>query len=304
MRLLLVSLLLISYTSIFGCINGPSKFLKNGDYVYMSEINTIPEGHHFNTENIANSIHELDSLYKTKKDLDYLADIGYLKIIGGDYKGAINIYKKVEKEKPNQYSTASNIGTAYELIGDNKNALKWITKAIELDSTSHFGSEWIHVNILKQKIGLTKLSSIALLETDFGIERKPSTRLKAEEIEQLRKALYFQLAERMSFIKEENEILALLLFDYGNLLTFQTSTRAEAEDAYKLAKEYGLKSPLLKDRIAYIKSDFTVNVINKTQTHLKENNDKIVQYVVYLAALILTSIILIVFFIRRRMKSK
>jgi tetratricopeptide (TPR) repeat protein len=51
------------------------------------------------------------------------------------YDEAIKLYLEIEKIQPNGYSTASNIGTAYELIGQNKNALRWINKSVELKVT-------------------------------------------------------------------------------------------------------------------------------------------------------------------------
>ena len=85
-------------------------------------------------------------------DLDYLSDKGFVLIISGRYSEAIDLYLQIEKLEPNRYSTASNIGTAYEMIGENEKALHWIKRAVAIDPASHDNSEWIHVNILEAKI--------------------------------------------------------------------------------------------------------------------------------------------------------
>ena len=145
-------LTLLFFGKTLACLNGDSKVLKDGTFLYEDREGSVPYGHDFYKEAFENGIKQLDSIYIATKDIDYLSDKGLLLILLERYEEAIELYLDIEKIKPNRYSTASNIGTAYELIGQNENALKWIKKSVELDPKSHNGSEWIHIKILEAKI--------------------------------------------------------------------------------------------------------------------------------------------------------
>lgn len=202
--------------------------------------------------------------YQETKDLDYLSDKGFILIILGKYNEAIELYKKIESMQPGRYSTASNIGTAYELIGNNKEALKWIEKAIEIEPNSHSRSEWIHVNILKTKIkGDLYISSEHLIGKDFGKEKYPKSDLNKNELQLLKMQLYYQLNERISFVKHKDKIVAQLLFDLGNL-AFLTNQKEDAMEDYEMAKEYGFESPVLNERLQAVGRN-KQNPLNSTE---------------------------------------
>jgi len=158
----------------YGCLNGQTLALKNGTLVYIdSEYMNIPKGHDFFKKDFDGLIKDLRKLYSETKDIDYLSDIGVVLIIQKKYDEAIKIYTSIEKSNPNRYSTASNLGTLYELIGDNVNALKWIEKSLKINKDSHKHSEWIHVNILKSKVNNLIFSSQNIINNDFGFESLP-----------------------------------------------------------------------------------------------------------------------------------
>jgi hypothetical protein len=73
-------------------------------------------------------------------------------IYRGDYEKALTLLHGIEATSPGRYDTAFNLGTAYELTGDNVNALKWITEGLRRNHRSLRGSEWLHVAILNAKI--------------------------------------------------------------------------------------------------------------------------------------------------------
>jgi len=248
---ILAFLLIFSFGESIGCLNGETKHLKSGPFLYVDSEGKVPYGHEFfESEDMKRDFREMDSLYRVSKDLDYLSDKGILLIVQGRYKEAIDLYLEIERLEPNRYSTASNIGTAYELIGDNENALKWIKKAVEINSASHQNSEWIHVNILEAKIkGESFYTTKHLLNTDFGTEKAPSSTMSKEELEALHKALYYQLNERVSFVKENDKIVAQLLFDLGNI-AFLLGELNDAFEDYKRAQYYGFTGELLGVRIS------------------------------------------------------
>jgi hypothetical protein len=69
---------------------------------------------------------------------------------------AVVLLEQIEEEKPGLYVTAANLGTAYELSGDDEKALEWIRKGIERNPNAHERSEWLHVRILEAKLTLKK----------------------------------------------------------------------------------------------------------------------------------------------------
>jgi tetratricopeptide (TPR) repeat protein len=250
MKKILSVLLILSFQTSFACLNGDSYLLKNKKYLYMDYESNIPQGHEFFTSEYDDYIRELDSLYQVKQNLDFLSDKGLILILQEKYQEAINLYLTIEKMKPNRYSTASNIGTAYELIGDNENALKWIKKAVEINPESHFRSEWIHVAILEAKIkGDAWINADSLIKMNFGTERKPHSNLSQEELTALSHALYYQLKERMSFIAPKDPIVAQLLFELGNVYYLKGQFK-DALGTYQQAKKYGFQSQLMDQRIS------------------------------------------------------
>ncbi len=248
---LIIFLLLFTQVNVFACINGETKILKNGVFIYEDHEGTIPYGHQFNRLNFENVKRELDSLYKKNHDLDYLSDIGYVLIIEGKYSDALAIYLEIEKKAPNRYSTASNIGTIYELLGDDQKAYIWIQKAIRLNPNAHDGSEWLHLKILEAKLNkLKNPDSNFFFSTSFGTFNHVQTELSDRKIERLIRDIYYQLNERITFIKEKDVIIAHLLFELGNLCLLE-GKKYDALQNLKMAKEYGLNSELLNRRIAF-----------------------------------------------------
>lgn len=224
--------------------------LKDSTLLYVDERDKVPHGHTFFYSAKYNGIiKKLDSLYKATKNLDYLSDKGVLLVLLKKYDEAIKLYLDIEKRKPNRYSTASNIGTAYELAGQNENALKWIKRAVEIKPESHNGSEWIHVNILEAKIkGEQLYTTDFLLKTNFGAGSKPNSGLSQEKLAEMHSQLYYQLNERMSFVKPEDKLIAQLLFHLGNT-AYELGWYQYAYSDYQLAINYGFKDKLIDSRI-------------------------------------------------------
>jgi hypothetical protein len=242
-----IVLVLISFKG-FACLNGDTKVLKNGVEIYYDEHELIPIGHTFNVENFSKLIQDLEDEYKKTNDIDYLSDKGYVLIISGKYQEALKLYLEIEKIKPNRYSTASNLGTLYELMGENKKAYEWIKKSIQLNPESHKGSEWLHLRILETKV--TKIENITgqfFINESFGEEAVPKTKLSKKELEDLEKALYYQLNERITFIKPKDQIISVLLFELGNIAIINKDYLS-ASQIYELSKKYGFQEELINKR--------------------------------------------------------
>ncbi len=306
MKKILLLLFLASNYS-FACLNGETKELKNGVFVYEDHQGSCPYGHDFYIDNFPKLINDLDSLYIATKDLDYLSDKGYVLIIQGKYLEAIDVYEKIEKLEPNRYSTASNVGTIYELIGENKKAYDWIKKAIRINTKSHNESEWLHLKILEAKInGESYITSDFLLNLNFGNNPVPNSKLTKKERDNLIKALYYQLNERISFIKSNDKIISLLLFELGNLLSLNKDYYS-AECVYNKAIEYGFCGKLLSQRLDYLSKSLFIKQIDeehkiKNKYEFIQNENNILKVIVTVSTILLLVLLIIIYKLRKKNK--
>ncbi|WP_343533941.1 tetratricopeptide repeat protein [Pedobacter sp.] len=237
------------YHQGFACINGDYLELADASFLYEDPIRNVPYGHEINRKELTATLLRMDSLYKRTNDIAYLSDKGLVLIFLGRYQEAINIYLEIELSRPDRYITAANLGTAYELAGQNEKALLWIKRAVKIDPGSHHGSEWIHVRILEAKIkGANYVNSQYLLKTNFGDGAIPYSTYSEEQLSDLFNALYYQLNERNTFVKPKDDIVAVLLYDLGNI-AFLINNFKDAMRIYQLAKKYGFDPKLCDERI-------------------------------------------------------
>lgn len=255
----LALLFLFTYSiSSFACINEMRMLLSGkqvevsglGDEVPIGRDSSEVEGKTYYIKQLA----YLDSVWKKDKKIDDYSDYGVYLIYLGRYNEAKEVYQRIESTHPGRYSTAANIGTLYELLGQNDSALYWIKKAIQIDPSSHMESEWLHAKILEAKInGDRSVNSQFLIGTTFGSDVKPQTTLSENDLKKLRQAIYYQLYERISFIKPEDKIVGLLLFELGNI-TALTHDVTSALRIYDKAVEYGFVNDVLKKRYEHFLS--------------------------------------------------
>lgn len=257
------------------CIN-EYRTLLSGEVIFTDAGNAAPIGR-FNVNNkpyLLEKLHEADSIYRLTGKLEDYSDWGSMLIYTGQYLKAKQIFQDIEQKTPGLYQTAANLGTAYELLGQNDSALYWIKRAVEINPNSHRGSEWIHVKILEAKVkanGDEKyLWTHSILSLDFGDDKIPVNKTDLD-LKKLRDHLYDQLNERMSFIKPKDPIVAQLLFDLGNVCAL-TMDATSGLQVYQTAKEYGYTSDLFDKRISYfeklqLKADFR----NNTEGWAKDN---------------------------------
>lgn len=283
------------------CLNGETLKLENGITLYEDYDGFIPYGHSFGgDQELKEILLSLDKDYKETKKIEYLSDKGLILIILGKYQEAIDLYKGIEKLQPNRYSTASNIGTAYELIGNNTEALKWIKKGVQLNPSSHFGSEWIHVNILKAKIkGEKYITSQFLIEKDFGKDKIPKSDMDRRSLYDFRESLYYQLNERVSFVQPKDKIIAHLLFDLGNV-SYLYGDKEDAMEDYKLAKKYGFNDPILDERMKLYSPKVIDNaerkVIREVKYQIKPTRrSQLMGMIISVFALIFSGLIVFIF---------
>jgi len=160
---------------------------------------------------------------------------------------AVTLLQEIEAEKPGLYMTASNLGTAYELSGDDTHALEWIREGIQRNAASHKGTEWLHVRILEAKLALhddpqwleshsvlgprNKQGEVTISVTGNRSEPLPNDLIKA--------ALIYQLHERLEFVEPPDAIVGDLLFELGKLVSREKSSGVGgAMGVYELAFGY------------------------------------------------------------------
>lgn len=168
-------------------------------------------------------------------------------VFAGRFAEALPLLEKAEEIAPGDYSIAANLGTTYELTGDNASALRWIREAVKRNPASHHGTEWVHVLVLEAKLRAAARSLAAgngpaerLLpvpdrlkeETmiEAGGERRPAR--------EVREAISYQLRERMVFVKPKDVPVADLLFSLAVLNANLVSVES-AKDVLALAELYG-----------------------------------------------------------------
>lgn len=174
---------------------------------------------------------------------------------------AIGELQALEREEPGRYITAVNLGTAYELAGDNARALQWIREGIRRNRNAHMGTEWLHVRILEAKAAMQRdpnwLKRNTVTGIDFGNKPIPKRAAslprgndgKPVSVEDLKQALYYQLDERYAFVGPPDAIVGSLLVEFANVL-FRAETLESAIPIYREALRYGADPALVKQRIA------------------------------------------------------
>jgi hypothetical protein len=140
--------------------------------------------------------------------IDYAAALIYMDRAAD----AISVLQAIEVAFPGRYATASNLGTAYELVGDVPNAKTWIKRGIKRKPDSHQGTEWLHVAILDAKLKLKNNPEWLEKHSVLDGDRKR----KATDVE---RALEYQLNERLYFIKDNDPIMCDLFYEAARFTT-------------------------------------------------------------------------------------
>ncbi|MFT5821687.1 MAG: tetratricopeptide (TPR) repeat protein [Crocinitomix sp.] len=248
-RILLILIFLFSAQVSFACLNEYRTSL-DGSVRQMQGYRGIVYYHKLNqSELLLDSISLWDSyLEKSEDSTEYLSDYAATLVYLTHYDQAKKIYFQIEKNSPNLYTTASNLGTIYELIGQPDSALFWIKKSMRLNPKSHGGSEWVHVKILEAQIKGTTENSASILELNFGTRSLPVNGGNYD-LDDLIRDINHQLDERLKFVDAPNKTVGNIYFDYGNLIAL-ASNLENALDSYAEAERFGFDTELLQLRKA------------------------------------------------------
>jgi len=185
----------------------------------------------FNTVRLEKSLKQLQAKLKTSKDYKVLSDYAVVLLKAGKTAVALDILEQLSLKHPDDYQIAANLGTAYELSGNNEKALEYIKRGIELNPNSHGGSEWVHVKLLEVKLKLAKNPAYLDSMTVLNLTDKQKKDVK------VRDQLMIQLRERFPFCKGPDPIMASLFIDLGDCYA-NTASIEFAKAAYEIAKHY------------------------------------------------------------------
>lgn len=176
---------------------------------------------------------------------------------------AARLLESLEATHPGRYSTAANLGTAYELLGRNQDALRWIREGIARNPDSHEGTEWLHVRILEAKLAAGERGpdpARSLAGLDFGTEVVPVVPPSLPQgndgrpvgLYALGLAFRYQVLERSELVPAPDAVVASLMRDWADLEMLAGSIET-AELLYRKAGDYGAPgSPLVARRRAEI----------------------------------------------------
>ena len=238
-------------------------------------------------------------------------DNAVILMLQGKYNDSIKKLLALNQRHPDKYSIASNLGTAYELNGENEKALKWITKGIKRDPNSHYGTEWLHQLILKLKIEESKDKKILQtkraipLPLKFNLDDNININNQTHTILDIHKAIDYQLKERLIFVKPKNKIIADLLYVQARIEA-QTATAEEGLEYLKLAELYGFaNTKLLNDKRSYYQDIIDhPSVLYYLGSLFGLTSENIASFALLIIAIVFLSILLVRLkdFIRNRRK--
>lgn len=168
-----------------------------------------------------------------------LSDYAWYELRVGNKQDAINILEQLLAKHPKEYNILANLGTAYEVVGQDAKALTLLRKAVEINPASHFNSEWIHIKILEEKTtGKPDYSRIINLGTaDFNNWISNHQYQFSIPADSLKNQIAYQLHERISFVDKPDAIVAQLVMDFADIVAKQDGFK-EANPFYDFAASY------------------------------------------------------------------
>ena len=217
--LVLLVLVLACAPSSFGCL-WLAGTTKDGRRITVSGLGPVRQLRFYMKMQLSAEGVAMEARVRNRTDMTNRNDLAVSLIYQGEHAEAIEVLEQLEKERPGEYYTAANLGTAYELAGRDDLALKWIQEGIRRNPASHDGTEWLHVKILEAKLRAAQdpdyFTHHSVLDLDFSriprdvqfVEIGGDRRTRQELIEAFR----YQLQERVQLVRQWG--------DWGRISTF------------------------------------------------------------------------------------
>ena len=280
-NILLIALFSFLTCKVSACLNGYHINAEGAIFSTHDDDHIGPFMTSFNQPNLE----ELLSHYNLKKIDQYSykqkSDLSILLIKMGKFEEALQILEKLAKVYPEEYKIIANLGTVYELLGQNEKALKYIKEGLRLNPKSHSESEWIHVKILEAKIklqsdqkwlsnhsilGINPQSYEGLTESDMLHKGYPRHKEANDALKMIRETDY-QLHTRIPFTPVPDLITEKLLTEIAELSSIVYSVEY-AYVFYQIAYYYsGEKNDFLSKKTEEMK-----NLFKKYRFHENRQN--------------------------------
>ncbi len=244
-KIFFLSLILITSTTIgYGCLNMFHTIDKHGHTHEIGLEGFIGFNKNFNHQLVNRNLPKIYKKIQETKDPRHLSDYAVLLMKVGKVDESLTILRNLQENNPNEYTYASNLGTAYELVGELDSALKYIELGMELNANAHGGSEWVHVAVLETKKNL--LNDSLYLDNHSVLELSEAQENDTAVMRQLE----IQVRERFPFSPGPNAIMASLMIDLGDCYVNNKSFEL-AKAFYTIAEKYfGANSALTQPKIS------------------------------------------------------
>lgn len=207
--------------------------------------------------------------YKTHSDIA----LNLMKL--GKADSSVLLLRSLLRDYPDEYNINANLGTAYELTGKLDSALKYISRGVEINATSHRGSEWVHVKILEAKIKEKKyrgwIDTHPIIELNDLLQKIDSAN-KRHELSTINHQVFYQIRTRAPFTPAPNKVLANILVTLGDF-NAKVETYENALLAYANAINYE-PSPYIQRKI---KEKITA-LNRKRKAHPKEVPSEFIRF--------------------------
>lgn len=220
-------------------------------YLYLSK-NMLT----FNESDIQKRLDVLSRKVKNNnKDFKTWSDIAVNLMKLGQVDSALHILQPIVYQNPTEYKLIANLGTAYELTGNIDSALFYISKGIDTNPESHFGSEWVHKAILEAKLKIKSnknwLNSHSILDYNDLLNRVKNDGKRGRKTERVNQQIIHQIRTRAPFTPAPNKVLANILTTLGDFNT-EVGTYENAILAYSYAMSFespDIEHAVLKSKI-------------------------------------------------------
>ena len=135
-------------------------------------------------------------------------------------------------------------------------------------------------------------------------------KLNKKQRDKLIKALYYQLNERITFIKPNDEIIGALLFELGNLVMINKDLHS-ARIIFSKSLEYGNTNPLLANRFRIAIENYQNEIIRENESLKNQNleiknnlEEKILPFklCIFLSAFFIAILSFIIFKLKKKIK--
>lgn len=189
------------------------------------------------------------SIAQGKDNYQLLSDYALSEIRVGNRLIARDVLEKLALKHPNEYNILANLSLLYELNGEWQKAIEYLEKALAINGRYQFNSEWIHLNILKQKLSPVPdyTAIIGLKNADFA-KWFNSPEGFPQNADSLKIELAFQLHERIPLFGLEDSVTSQLLLDFCDIVAKHDGGQAAMPFYTLLAKNNQATQALVEKR--------------------------------------------------------